>query len=71
MSVCWFVCLFSKRVSGSSYIVKNASNAAVEPCSPEMKPALAAVGSAAVAFSHNHPDRAAIFCHESGSRGLQ
>ena len=46
--VCLFVCFF-KRVSGSSYTVENASNAALIPSSPEMKPALAAVGSATVA----------------------
>ena len=46
MFVC---CPFSKRVSGSSYTVENASNAALVPSSPEMKPALAAVGSATVA----------------------
>ena len=49
MSVCLSVCLFSKHVSGSSYTVENVSNAALEPRSPEMKPALAAVGSATVA----------------------
>ena len=47
--VCPSVCLFSKRVSGSSYSVENASDAAQRPSSPEMKPALAAVGSATVA----------------------
>ena len=47
--VCPSVCLFSKRVSGSSYSVENASDAALVPSSPEMKPALAAVGSATVA----------------------
>ena len=49
MSVCLSVCLFKKRVSGSPYTVENASNAALVPSSPEMKPALAAVGSATVA----------------------
>ena len=45
-----FVCfLFTKRVSGSSYTVENASNAALVQSSPEMKPVLAAVGSATVA----------------------
>ena len=67
MSVCLFVCLsvclFSKRVSGSSNTVENASNAALVPSSPETKPALAALGSAT--------DVAAIFGHEAGSRGLQ
>ena len=43
------MCLFSKRVSGSSYTVENASNAALVPSLPEMKPALAAVGSTTVA----------------------
>ena len=49
MSVCLFVCLISKRVSGRSYTVENASSAALVPSSPEIKPALAAVGSATVA----------------------
>ena len=49
MSVCLSVCPFSKRVSGSSYTVEDASNAALVPSSPEMKPTLAAVGSATVA----------------------
>ena len=53
MSVCLFVCLFVcpflKRVSGRSYTVENASNAALIPSPPEMKPGLAAVGSATVA----------------------
>ena len=44
-----FVCPFSKRVSGSSYRVENASNVALVPRSPEMEPVLAAVGSATVA----------------------
>ena len=48
MSVCLSVWLFSKRVSGSSYTVENASNAALVLRSPEMKPVLAAVGSATV-----------------------
>ena len=46
MSVCLSVCLFLKRISGSYYTVENASNAALVPISPEMKPGLAAVGSA-------------------------
>ena len=53
MSVCLFVCLsvcpFSKRISGSSNTGENASNAALIPTSPEMKPELAAIGSAIVA----------------------
>ena len=49
MSVCLFVCLISKRVSGISYTVENASSAALVPRSPEMKPGLVAVGSATVA----------------------
>ena len=49
MSVCLSVCLFSKRVSGSSYTVENASSAALVLSSPAMKPVLAAVGSATVA----------------------
>ena len=43
LSVCPFVCLFSKRVSGSSYTLENVSNVALIPTSPEMKPGLAAV----------------------------
>ena len=66
MFVCLSVCPFSKRVSGSSNTVENASNA---PSSPEMEPALASLGSATVVlsqFSHNHPVyRAAIL-----SRGV-
>ena len=62
MSVCLSVYLsLLKRVSRSSYIVENASKAALIPTSPEMKPGLAAVGSATVA----------VFSHEAGSRGLQ
>ena len=75
MSVCLFVCLsvclFSKRISGSSYTVENASNAALVPSSHEMKPELAAVGSATVAVLSQSSDVAAILCHEAGSRGLQ
>ena len=44
--VCLSVCLISKRISGSSYTVENASNAALILTLPEMKPELAAVGSA-------------------------
>ena len=75
MSVCLFVCLsvclISKRVSGSSYTVENASNAALITSSPEMKPGLAAVGSATVAVLSQSSGVAAIFGHEAGSRGLQ
>ena len=71
MSVCLFVCPFLKRVSGSSYTVENASNAALFPSSPEMKPGLAAVGSATVAVLSQSSGIAAIFGHEAGSRGLQ
>ena len=49
MFVCLFVCPFLKCVSGSLYTIENASNAALIPTSPEMKPGLAAVGSATVA----------------------
>ena len=49
LSVCLSVCLFSKRVSGSTYTVENSYIAALVPSSPEMKPALAVVGSATVA----------------------
>ena len=63
--VCLFVCLsvcpFLKRVSGSSYTVENASNAALIPTSPEMKPPLAAVGSATVAVLSQSSGIAAIF----------
>ena len=69
--VCLSVCLISKRVSGSSYTVKNMSSAALVPSSPEMKPGLAAVGSTTVAVLSQSSDVAAIFCHEAGSRGLQ
>ena len=44
-----FVCPFLKRVSGSSYTVENAYNAAIVRSLPEMKPTLAAVGSATAA----------------------
>ena len=71
MSVCLFVCPFLKRVSGSSYTVENASNAALIPTSPEMKPGLAAVGSATVVVLSQSSGIAAIFSHEAGSRGLQ
>ena len=56
---------------GSSYTVENASNAAIKPSSPEMKPALVAVGSATVAVLLQSSGIAAIFCHEVGSCGLQ
>ena len=59
------ICLFTKRVNGSSYTVENASNAALIPSSPEMKPALAAVGSATVAVL-SQSSGAAIFCNEVG-----
>ena len=59
MFVYLFVCPFLKRVSGSSYIVENASNAALVPTSPEMKLLLQSSGIAA------------IFSHEAGSRGIQ
>ena len=71
MSVCLFVYPFLKRVSGSSYTVENASNAALNPTSPETKPGLAAVGSATVAVLSQSSGIAAIFPHEAGSRGLQ
>ena len=66
-----FVCPFLKRVSGSSYTVVNASNAALIPTLPEMMPGLAAVGSATVAVLSQSSGIAAIFPHEAGSRGLQ
>ena len=68
--VCLSVCLFLKRVSGNSYTVENASNAALVPRSPEMEPPLAAVGSATVAVLSQSSGVAAIFGHEAGSRGL-
>ena len=49
----------------------NASNAALVPRSPEMKPVLAAVGSATVAVLSQSSGIAAIFPHEAGSRGIQ
>ena len=68
--VCLSVCPFLKRVSGSSYTVENASNAALIPTSPEMKPEVAAVGSATVAVLSQSSSIAAIFPHEAGSRGI-
>ena len=70
-SVCLSVCPFLKRISGSSYTVENASNAALIPSSPEMKPGLADVGSAAVAVLSQSSGIAAIFCHKAGSRCIQ
>ena len=54
-----------------AYTVENASNAALIPSSPEMKPGLAAVGSATVAVLSQPSGIAAIFCQEAGSRGIQ
>ena len=71
MSVCLSVCPFFKRVSGSSYTVENASNVAVIPTSPEMKPGLAAVGSGTFAVLSQSSGIAAIFSHEAGSRSIQ
>ena len=71
MSVCLSVCPFLKRISGSSYTVENASKSALILTSPEMKPGLAAVGSATVAVLSQSSGIAAIFPHEAGSRGLQ
>ena len=70
LSVCLSVCPFLKRVSGSSYTVENASNAALIPTSPEMKPEPAAVGSATVAVLSQSSGIAAIFPHEAWSRGI-
>ena len=71
MFVCLSVCLISKRVSGSSYTVENASNAALVPRSPEMKPALTAIGSTTVAvLSQSSGIERPFFCHEAGSHGL-
>ena len=69
-SVCLSVRPFLKRVSGSSYTVENASNAALIPTSPEIKPEVAAVGSATVAVLSQSTSIAAIFPHEAGSRGI-
>ena len=69
--LCVSVCPFLKRISGSYYTVENASNAALVPSYPEMKPGLAAVGSATVAVLSQSSGVASIFCHEGGSRGLQ
>ena len=66
LSVCLFVCLILKRVSGSSYTVENASNAALIPNLPEMKPELAAVGSATVAVLSQSSGIAAIFAMRRG-----
>ena len=71
MSVCLSGCLILKRVSGRSNTVENVSSAALVPRSPEMKPAMAAVGSATVAVLLQSSGIAAIFCHEAGSRGIQ
>ena len=69
MFVCLCVCLFSKRVSGSSNTVENASNMALVP---EIKPVLAADGSATVAvLSQSSSIERPFFCHEAGSRGPQ
>ena len=70
MFVCLSVCPFLKRISGSYYTVENASNAAQVPTYPEMKPALAAVGSGTVAVLSQSSGIAAILCHEAGSRGV-
>ena len=64
--VCLSVCLISKRVSGSSYTVENASNAALIPTSPEMKPELADVGSPTVAVLSQSSGIAAFFPHRRG-----
>ena len=69
--VCLGVCLFSKLGSGSSYTVENASNAALVPSSPEMKPGLAAVGSATVTVLSQSSSVVAVFSHEAGSHGIQ
>ena len=62
MSVCLFVCPSQNAFnSGSPYTVENASNAALIPTSPEMKPGLAAVGSATVAVLSQSSGIAAIF----------
>ena len=50
-----FVCPFLKRVSGSSYTVENASNAALIPSSPEMEPPWRLLAVVLLQFSHNHP----------------
>ena len=71
LSVCLSVCPFKKRISGSSYTVENASNVALIPSSPEIKPGLAAVGSATVAVHSQSSGIAAIFSHEAGLRGIQ
>ena len=67
---CRSVCLILKRVSGSSYTVENASNAALIPPSPEVKPEVAAVGSATVEVLSQSSGIAAIFSHEAGSCGI-
>ena len=69
--VCQSVCPFLKRINGRQYTVENASNAALGPTYPEMKPGLAAVGSATDAVLSQSSGIAAIFCHEAGSRGIQ
>ena len=66
MYVCLFVCLFLKRVNGSSYRVENACKATLIPSSPEMEPPLAAVGSATVAILSQPSGIAAIFAMRRG-----
>ena len=69
MFVCLFVCF--KNALAAAHTVENASNAALGPTYPEMKPGLAAVGSATVAVLSQSSGIAAILCHEAGSRGVQ
>ena len=69
MSVCLSV-RFQNTLTAAN-TVENASNAALVPRSPEMKPVLAAVGSATVAVLSQSSGIAAIFPHEAGSRGIQ
>ena len=59
--MCLCVCRFLDRHSGGSNTVENASNAALVPTYPEMKPTLAAVGSATVAVFSQSSGVAAIF----------
>ena len=58
-----FYCCSKRVVNARSvlYTVENASNAALIPTSPEMKPELAAVGSATVAVLSQSSGIAAIF----------
>ena len=50
MFVCLSVCPFNALAAANIYTVKNTSDAALVPSYPETNPALAAIGSATVAY---------------------